>query len=89
MPFTPTSSDTPIIEQSKADASEVESPQRRGLLRRLYNWVLSWADSPHGMIALAGISFAESSFFPIPPDVWFNGCSTYILFLQSQYKLRT
>ena len=69
MPFTPTSSDTPIIEQSKADASEVESPQRRGLLRRLYNWVLSWADSPHGMIALAGISFAESSFFPIPPDV--------------------
>tara|TARA_Y100000994_G_scaffold235089_1_gene224461 strand:+ start:871 stop:1554 length:684 start_codon:yes stop_codon:yes gene_type:complete len=69
MPFTTTSSDTPIIEQSKADASEVESPQRRGLLRRLYNWVLSWADSPHGMIALAGISFAESSFFPIPPDV--------------------
>ena len=69
MPFTPTSSETPIIEQSKADASEVELPRRQGLLRRLYNWVLSWADSPHGMFALAGISFAESSFFPIPPDV--------------------
>ncbi len=69
MPYTPTSLDTPIIEQLKADTSEVESPQRRGILRRLYNWVLSWADSPHGMIALAGISFAESSFFPIPPDV--------------------
>jgi membrane protein YqaA with SNARE-associated domain len=31
--------------------------------------VLSWADSPHGTTALAAISFAESSFFPIPPDV--------------------
>ena len=31
--------------------------------------MLSWADSRHGVIALAGISFAESSFFPIPPDV--------------------
>jgi len=41
----------------------------RGPLRRLYVWVLSWADSPHGTTALATISFAESSFFPIPPDV--------------------
>ena len=69
MPFSPTSSETPIIEQAHADASEVDTPKPRGLLRRLYNWVLSWADSPHGLIALAGISFAESSFFPIPPDV--------------------
>jgi membrane protein YqaA with SNARE-associated domain len=44
-------------------------PGRRGPLRRLYDWVLSWADSPHGTTALAAISFAESSFFPIPPDV--------------------
>jgi len=42
---------------------------RRGPLRRLYDWVLSWADSPRGTQALAAISFAESSFFPIPPDV--------------------
>jgi membrane protein YqaA with SNARE-associated domain len=42
---------------------------RRGLLRRLYDWVLSWADSPYGLTGLAAISFAESSFFPIPPDV--------------------
>ena len=69
MPFPPTSSETPIIEQAHADVSEVDTPKPQGLLRRLYNWVLSWADSPHGMIALAGISFAESSFFPIPPDV--------------------
>jgi len=39
------------------------------MIRRLYDWVLSWADSRHGTAALAGISFAESSFFPIPPDV--------------------
>lgn len=45
------------------------SPTRRGPLRRLYDWVLSWADSPFGLAGLAAISFAESSFFPIPPDV--------------------
>ena len=44
-------------------------PARRGPLRRLYDWVLSWADSPFGTAGLAAISFAESSFFPIPPDV--------------------
>jgi membrane protein YqaA with SNARE-associated domain len=45
------------------------APRRGGLLRRLYRWVLSWADTPYGTPALAAISFAESSFFPIPPDV--------------------
>lgn len=38
-------------------------------MRRLYDWVLSWAERPHGMAALALLSFAEASFFPIPPDV--------------------
>jgi len=38
-------------------------------MRRLYDWVLSWADTPYGTPALFAISFAESSFFPIPPDV--------------------
>lgn len=37
-------------------------------LRRLYSWVLSWADSPWGPLALFVLSFVESSFFPIPPD---------------------
>lgn len=41
----------------------------KNLLRRLYDWVLSWAHSRYGTVALAGVSFAESSFFPIPPDV--------------------
>ena len=39
------------------------------MLRRLYDWVLSWAHKPHGVWALVALSFAESSFFPIPPDV--------------------
>ncbi|GBE01404.1 SNARE associated Golgi protein [bacterium BMS3Bbin06] len=38
-------------------------------LRRLYNWVLHWADTPYGVPALFMLSFAEASFFPVPPDV--------------------
>ena len=38
-------------------------------LRKLYDWVLHWADTKYGMIALFFLAFAESSFFPIPPDV--------------------
>ena len=40
-----------------------------GWIRRLYNWVMGWADSPYSQWALFGIAFAESSFFPIPPDI--------------------
>lgn len=39
------------------------------MLRRLYDWILSWAASPWGAAALFVLAFAESSFFPIPPDV--------------------
>ncbi|MDH3298274.1 MAG: DedA family protein [Gemmatimonadota bacterium] len=41
----------------------------RNAVRRLYDWVLGWADRRGGVWALFGISFAEASFFPIPPDV--------------------
>jgi membrane protein YqaA with SNARE-associated domain len=37
-------------------------------LRKLYDWVLHWAESPYGAYALFILAFAESSFFPIPPD---------------------
>jgi membrane protein YqaA with SNARE-associated domain len=37
-------------------------------IRRLYDWVLSWANSRYGPFALFALAFAESSFFPIPPD---------------------
>ncbi|MFA8443168.1 YqaA family protein [Yoonia sp.] len=39
------------------------------MLRRLYDWTISLAQSPHALWALAIVSFIESSFFPIPPDV--------------------
>lgn len=39
------------------------------MLRRLYDWVLYWAETPYGTWALFLLAFSESSFFPIPPDV--------------------
>lgn len=39
------------------------------MLRRLYDWTMSLAAGRHAPAALAAVSFAESSFFPIPPDV--------------------
>ena len=44
------------------------APRSRNPVRRLYDWMLAWADRPSGPAALGVISFAESSFFPIPPD---------------------
>jgi len=38
-------------------------------IRSLYDWVLSWAESPYAVAALAVLAFTESSFFPIAPDV--------------------
>ncbi len=38
-------------------------------LRRLYDWVLHWAETPYGTPALLILAFAESSFFPVPPDL--------------------
>ena len=39
------------------------------MLRKLYDWTLSIAAHRHARWWLAAISFAESSFFPVPPDV--------------------
>jgi membrane protein YqaA with SNARE-associated domain len=39
------------------------------MFKRLYQWILSLAESEHAPFALAAVAFAESSFFPIPPDV--------------------
>ena len=38
------------------------------MLRRLYDWTMALAARPRAEWALAGVAFAESSFFPIPPD---------------------
>jgi len=42
---------------------------KTGIIRKLYDWVLHWAHTPYGLPALFILAFAESSFFPIPPDV--------------------
>ena len=39
------------------------------MLRDLYDWTLSLARTRHALWALAFVSFIESSFFPIPPDI--------------------
>lgn len=39
------------------------------MLREAYEWMLSWADSPHAIPALFGLAVAESSCFPLPPDI--------------------
>lgn len=39
------------------------------MFRKLYNWVLYWAETPYGAWALFLLALCESSFFPIPPDV--------------------
>ena len=44
-------------------------PAREGLMRRLYHWTLAQADKPSAPYVLGLIAFAESSFFPLPPDI--------------------
>jgi len=51
---------------SQEGEGDVEA--RPGLVRRLYDWVLHWADTPYGAPALFLLALAESSFFPVPPD---------------------
>lgn len=62
-----TSSDATHTTATHSAAPHV--PRRENWLRRLYHWVLHWAETPYGTPALFVISFMESSFFPIPPDV--------------------
>ena len=38
------------------------------MLANLYSWTMRLAQGPRALLALIAISFAESSFFPIPPD---------------------
>jgi membrane protein YqaA with SNARE-associated domain len=41
----------------------------RGMLRRVYDWCIDAADKPYALWILGAVAFAESSFFPIPPDI--------------------
>ncbi len=46
------------------------SGTKKGWLRSLYNTIMVWLESPYGIYILFLIAFVESSFFPIPPDVF-------------------
>jgi membrane protein YqaA with SNARE-associated domain len=50
-------------------AAESPPASSAPLLRRLYDWTLALAAHHNARWVLGGVSFAESSFFPIPPDV--------------------
>lgn len=39
------------------------------MLRRLYDWCINASGKPHASWMMGAVSFAESSFFPVPPDV--------------------
>src|SRR5690606_36230620 len=54
--------------ESEAEAAGTTVPAW-ALHRRLYDWVIGFAHSRNSTGALALLRFAESSFFPIPPDV--------------------
>jgi membrane protein YqaA with SNARE-associated domain len=64
--------------ESPVHSSDASTPQKKSqglwhrifaIPRRLYDWVLSWAETPYAIPALFFLALAESSFFPIPPDV--------------------
>ena len=53
----------PLIERGAIQVGELP------VLQRTYDWVMGLSAKPNAIWALAVISFVESSFFPIPPDV--------------------
>jgi membrane protein YqaA with SNARE-associated domain len=39
------------------------------MLKRIYDWCVAAADKPYALWILGAVAFAESSFFPVPPDI--------------------
>jgi membrane protein YqaA with SNARE-associated domain len=57
------------------------------MLRRLYDWVLHWAETPYGPWALFLLAFCESSFFPLPPDILLIALAVAVPKKSIQYAL--
>ena len=49
--------------------SETTATPKRSAIRGIYDWTMANASGPHAWWILGAVSFAESSFFPVPPDV--------------------
>src|SRR6201996_1651551 len=47
----------------------VRDGSSRAMIKRIYDWCIAAADNPYALGILAAVAFAESSFFPVPPDV--------------------
>ncbi len=67
--LTPGQSGKTTNENKTPTGAETAAPKSGNPIRRLYDWVISWAEHPNASTALFLLAFAESSFFPIPPDV--------------------
>lgn len=57
-----------VIETPPPDAL-AQARATRNPIKKLYFWTLHWADTKYALPALVLVAFAESSFFPVPPDV--------------------
>lgn len=57
------------VKSGGTDVQGVTHNKHMKFIRKLYDWVLHWAYTPYGTPALFALAFAESSFFPVPPDV--------------------
>jgi len=57
-----------FVEAPPTSAMEL-ARSTRNPIRKLYYWTLHWAATPYAVPALLALAFAESSFFPVPPDV--------------------
>lgn len=58
-----------MSESKPLPASAEGGARRRGFIRRLYDWTMTQAGAPNATKMLFVVSFAESSFFPVPPDI--------------------
>lgn len=59
---------------SNSKEIKAKKEKKPSMVRRAYDWTLHWADTKWGALALFLLAFAESSFFPIPPDVLLIAC---------------
>jgi membrane protein YqaA with SNARE-associated domain len=61
--------ETCYVPDHPATLSGPHPPKVTGVLRKTYDWTMAQAERPHAVWWLAGVSFVESSVFPVPPDV--------------------
>src|SRR6478736_2030037 len=59
----------PIVRMAEKPLDSTVQTARLGILRRIYDWRIDAADKPYALWILGAVSFAESSFFPVPPDI--------------------